>query len=65
MTPREILNTLGRERVAAALGVTVLRVDRATNERRLPASWYDVLCELAGYDLPRTIFTFKRNIDGY
>lgn len=59
-TPREIIDTLGREAIAAQLGVALRRVDRARTEDRLPASWYDGLREMAGRDLPPASFTFKR-----
>ena len=58
-THREIIETLGREAIAAKLGVALRRVDRARTEDALPASWYAGLCELAGHDLPRNLFTFK------
>jgi hypothetical protein len=59
MKPADILDSLGRERVAAAIGVDMRRVQRAANEDRLPALWYAALCDLAGHDLPREVFTFK------
>lgn len=59
-TPREILDSLGREAIAARLGVDRRRVMRAAYEDRLPAVWYATLCEMAGRDLPRDVFNFKR-----
>jgi hypothetical protein len=58
-TPREIINGLGRDQIVAALGVAPRRVDRARSQDALPASWYDGLCQLAGRDLPRHVFSFK------
>lgn len=59
-TPREILDGLGSEAIAARLGVDHRRVKNAAYEARLPAAWYATLCEMAGNDLPRDVFTFKR-----
>ena len=56
----EMLNSLGRESVAAAVGVDMRRIHRAAFDERLPALWYAALCDLAGYDLPHELFTFKR-----
>jgi hypothetical protein len=62
MTPKGIIDTIGHECVARAVGVSLIRVQRAANARRLPALWYDALCELTGRDLPRELFAFKRII---
>jgi hypothetical protein len=59
MTPKIIIDTIGHECVARALGVSLIRVQNAANARRLPALWYDALCELTGRDLPRELFAFK------
>ena len=59
-TPRELIAALGEDAVAAALGLSVLRVRRAGFEPHLPASWYAALCDLAGRELPRAAFAFKR-----
>jgi hypothetical protein len=56
---REIIDTLGRAAIAQKLGVALRRVDRARTDERIAASWYAGLCELAGQDLPRHLFTFK------
>jgi hypothetical protein len=63
MTSREIIDSIGRDRVAEALGVEAGRVRRALYEPQLPASWYAVLCDMAGQDLPRSAFTFKIRSD--
>jgi hypothetical protein len=62
MTPKSIIDTIGHECVARALGVSLIRVQRAANAQRLPALWYGALCELTGRDLPRDLFSFKRAI---
>ena len=59
-TPREILDTIGRERVAQAIGVDMRRVNRAAYAVQLPALWYSAICEMAEQDLPHDLFTFKR-----
>jgi hypothetical protein len=56
---RDIIDNMGREAIAKKLGVALRRVDRARTEERIPASWYAGLCDLAGQDLPRHLFTFK------
>lgn len=58
-TPREIIETIGRDAIAERIGAAPRRVDRARTERALPASWYAALCDMAGQDLPRQLFTFK------
>jgi hypothetical protein len=62
MTPKTIIDTIGHECVARAVGVSLIRVQRAANARRLPALWYGALCELTGRDLPRHCFSFRRAI---
>jgi hypothetical protein len=64
MDSRAIITNLGRDVIAAKLGVAPRRVERARNEAALPASWYAGLCELAGHDLPRHLFSFK-GMDGH
>jgi predicted GIY-YIG superfamily endonuclease len=54
-----LIDLLGRNEISKAIDVRPRRVDRARGEERLPASWWAGLCELAGYDLPRQLFTFK------
>ena len=56
---RDIIDNMGRDAIAQKLGVALRRVDRARTEERIPASWYAGLCDLAGQDLPRHLFTFK------
>jgi hypothetical protein len=59
MTPKSLIETIGHECVARALGVSLIRVQNAAKARRLPALWYDALCELTGRDLPRELFAFR------
>jgi hypothetical protein len=60
-TPRAILEYIGTDTaIAAALGVSPDRVDRARRGDKLPASWLDVLEQLARRPLPREAFSFKR-----
>ena len=58
-TPREILQYVGVEAAATALGVSVIRVDRAQRDEKLPASWLDTLERLARRPLDRSAFAFK------
>ena len=58
-TPREILQYVGVDAAAAALGVSVIRVDRAQRDEKLPASWLDTLERLARRPLDRDAFAFK------
>lgn len=60
-TPREILEYCGTDAdLAAALGVSPDRVDRARRGQALPASWLDALEQIARRPLPREAFSFKR-----
>jgi hypothetical protein len=59
-TPRDILDYIGRDRCALALGVSPARVERATRDPHLPAAWLDALEKAAGRPLPRDAFAFKR-----
>ena len=61
---RQIIDTLGHDAIAAKLGVALRRVYRVRTEERIAASWYGGLCEMAGHDLPRRLFSFK-GIDNY
>jgi hypothetical protein len=63
-TPREILDYIGRDRCASALGVSLARVERATRDGHLPAAWLDTLERIAGRPLPRAAFAFKRSDRG-
>jgi hypothetical protein len=59
-TPRQILEYVGHDAAAAALGVSPDRIDRATRDDKLPAAWLDALESLARKPLPREAFNFKR-----
>lgn len=58
-SPAHILNSIGRERCALALGVSAARVERATRDGHLPAAWLDTLERIAGRPLLREAFAFK------
>ena len=58
-TPKQILEYVGREKAAEALGVTMDRVERATRDPKLPSSWLNALEQLARQPLPRKAFAFK------
>ena len=58
-TPREILQFVGVTEAAKALGVSVIRVDRAQRDEKLPAAWLDTLERLANRPLDRGAFAFK------
>ena len=58
-TPSDIIETLGREAVAARVGVGVDAVRMALVAGKLPAAWFHALEQMAGCDLPRDCFTFK------
>jgi len=55
----KILDDIGHERVAEALGVPVATVLRARWRDKLPASWLDGLERAACRPLPRSVFSFK------
>lgn len=58
-TPAEIVNFIGRDALASAVGVKQDAIRMALKSGRLPAAWY-VACEtLAGRPLPREAFTFR------
>ena len=58
-TPKDIIDTIGREQVIARLGVDKRRVDRAALQGELPALWYAALEEMVGVPLDRSLFSFK------
>ena len=57
---RDILQFVGLPEAAAALGVTLDRIERAQRDDALPAAWLDTLEGLARRPLPRDLFAFKR-----
>ena len=58
-TPRELIDRLGCDAMAARLGVKRGNVSNYRIEDKLPAAWYAALCDMAGQDLPKTMFSFK------
>jgi hypothetical protein len=58
-TAQDIIDTIGRERVMDLFGVKVRVIQHHLARGTLPADWYAGLCDLAGQDLPRHLFTFK------
>jgi hypothetical protein len=57
-TPHDIVNAIGRDRIAKALGVTKPAIVMALGRGALPASWFDY-CESQLGPLPRHLFSFK------
>lgn len=59
ITAKSIIDTIGKPRIKAAMGVTDSQINRHRLNGILPASWFD-FCEKAwGKKLPRHLFTFK------
>ena len=58
-TPHEIIDYLGAEKVADALGIGLPAVKVRLADGKLPAAWYHKLELMAGRPLPRECFTFK------
>lgn len=59
-----IIKTLTSARIEAALGVSSHAVRKAYQDRRFPASWFDVmekLCADNGLTCPRKAFNFKED----
>ena len=59
---RKILDTLGRDVVADALGVTGKSLSAAAVSNRCPSSWWLILsqlCAAGGIDCPADLFAFK------
>ena len=59
-TPKDILDYVGQDVAAIALGVKADSVRRAAKGQKLPAAWLDTLEHLARRPLDRRVFTFKR-----
>lgn len=60
-TAREIIESLGRDVVAASLGVSESSVKNAVGSS-MPARWFNVmegLCQKSGIDCPRSAFAFR------
>lgn len=58
-TASQIIETIGRDRVMAAVGVQDGAVRKAIKDGVMPASWFDKMEQLAGQSLPRNVFSFK------
>jgi len=58
-TVPEIIDGLGHKAIAERLKTAATRVYRVRFETHIPASWYVVLSDMAGQDLPRNLFSFK------
>lgn len=58
-TQREIIEYIGRDRIAAAFGITGQAVSMQIKDGKFPAAWYDQLERMAGRPLPRGLFKFK------
>jgi hypothetical protein len=58
-TASEIIDYLGRDDVAASLGIKPHAVAVRAAEGKLPAAWYHKLEQMAGRPLPRDCFSFK------
>ena len=58
----DILDRLGRRRVADALGVGITAVGNAATSPHFPASWFFVLSQMCadeGIDCPLSLFRMK------
>ena len=56
---QDIIEAIGRDRIKDRFGVNDRVVRHYAATGRLPAQWFAALCEMAGQDLPRTLFTFR------
>jgi hypothetical protein len=55
----DILKYIGRDRVAAAFGLSKRRIDEWLQFNRIPSLYYHGLERMAGRPLPRDLFSFK------
>ena len=58
-TANDIVDHIGRERVADLMGIQPSAVYEALRRNKLPSSWYLALCREVGQTLPATAFAFK------
>jgi hypothetical protein len=58
-TAHDIIDRATRQAVMDRFGVKPRVIQHHLANGKLPAEWYAGLCELAGHDLPRYLFTFK------
>lgn len=60
-TSSDICDVIGRQRLAALLGVTKAAITNAASEGTFPPRWYRVIkaeCEAKGEDCPPELFRF-------
>ena len=55
----DIIDALGQDAICQRMDIKADAVAKARKAGKLPSAWYAALCELAGQDLPRHVFTFK------
>jgi len=63
LTPRILIDTLGRKTVAKAVGVKTVTVSAAYVKNELPSAWYFAVKQLAkqkGINVLEEWFSFKR-----
>ena len=58
-TLTEVLDKIGREKLAQEVGVKMPAIRKAERSGVAPAMWYDAMERLAKRKLPRTICHFK------
>lgn len=62
----EVVDKIGRQALARALGIGVKAVGMAVLDGRFPAAWFDTVDRLAaagGFAVPRDLFNFKNSVD--
>ena len=62
-TASDLLDRLGRPRVAAALGLTISAMNNAASRGKMPARWFAViaaLCAAEGIECPTEAFAMIR-----
>ena len=58
-TAHDIVDRIGRDRVAEMMGIQPSAVYEALRRNKLPSSWYLALCREVGQTLPAAAFAFK------
>lgn len=59
---RAVTKAIGRERIAAALGITISAIREAERTRKLPAAWFQTVRRLGdeqAVEVPEGIFNWK------
>lgn len=62
LTATQILDMLGRDAIADAIGVSKPAVNKAAQKNKIPALWYArirAMCERVGVTCPLSAFTWK------